>query len=471
VASETPTDLIHRLQRLLSIARLKPFDVSTAEGNSRERYRRVLLTVGSSFAARGISVVTGLISVPLTLDYLGTERYGIWMTISSLFAVLSFTDLGIGQGLVNAVASASGRNDRNEIRTSISSAFALLFCIGSICTLVALVAYGCLPIHRLFNVNSIAAIRETEETALVFASFFALSLPASIVQRFHEGLQEGYINQISQMAGSLLGLGLVLWTIQLKLGLPWLVLGLQGGSTLAVLVNFVFQFWHRTPWARPTLSLYNTASAARLLRVGLVFFFLTLLSLLGLQTDALVIAHVMAPEAVAPYAVAQKLSQVAFLYWALTQALWPAYSEAISRDDFGWVRRAFVRSLKLSLICGTIMGGGLVLFGQQLIHWWVRSTQLVSVPLLAGFGGFILLNSVVGTLAAVMNSGILLRQQMLLLGVTVPICFFLKVILCARYGVSGPLWASVIAFGLFYVLPGLLVLRKTFWNRSSETVG
>jgi len=464
-------NLIQRLQRFVAVIRLKPFDISTTGGHSKERYRRILLSTGTSFAGRGISLATGLISVPLTLRYLGIERYGIWMTITSLFAVLSFTDFGIGQGLVNAVAWASGRNDLSEIKKSVSNAFSLLLCIGSTCALLAWLAYAFLPVHKLFNVFSGDAIRETNQTALVVANLFAFGLPLSVVQRFHEGMQEGYVNQISQMAGSLLGLVLVLSSIYLQWGLPWLVLAFQGSNTLAIVANFVYQFWQRASWARPSVGLFNRASSARLLKVGLIFFFLTLLSLLGFQTDALVIAHVLGPQAVAPYAVVQKLSQVAFLYWAFTGALWPAYSEAIARNDIAWVRRAFVRSLKLSLICGTAIGAGLLVFGQGLIHWWVKGSVLISMALLASFGAFILLNSLVGTLAAVMNSGILLRQQMLLLGITVPVCVALKILLCRRFGVSGPVWASLIAFGLFYVAPGLLLVRNTFWASRSQSGG
>jgi O-antigen/teichoic acid export membrane protein len=48
-----------------------------------------------------------VISVPLTLTYLGSERYGMWMAISSIVALLAFADFGLGNGLVNAIAVAS----------------------------------------------------------------------------------------------------------------------------------------------------------------------------------------------------------------------------------------------------------------------------------------------------------------------------------------------------------------------------
>ena len=81
-------------QRLRFIS-LTPFDQSTAEGRAQERHRRVALTAGAAALAKLLSVGTALISVPLTLHYLGAERFGMWITISSLIAMLSFADFGI----------------------------------------------------------------------------------------------------------------------------------------------------------------------------------------------------------------------------------------------------------------------------------------------------------------------------------------------------------------------------------------
>ena len=83
-----------RIQQIISVIRFKPFDTFTDDGRSKERYRRVVLSAGSSFVNKGVTILTGLISVPLTVHYLGTERYGLWMTISSTIAFLTFADLG-----------------------------------------------------------------------------------------------------------------------------------------------------------------------------------------------------------------------------------------------------------------------------------------------------------------------------------------------------------------------------------------
>ena len=86
-------------------------DRRTAEARGRERYRRAGLTAATALGGRGVTVILSLATVPLALGYLGPERFGIWLTISSVIALLALTDLGIGNGLLNAVTQAMARGD------------------------------------------------------------------------------------------------------------------------------------------------------------------------------------------------------------------------------------------------------------------------------------------------------------------------------------------------------------------------
>jgi hypothetical protein len=77
---------------LSAYLKITSFDTSTLDGRSKERYRRIVLTTVSSIFARIVMVGSTLVSVRLTYDYLGAER-GLWMTISSIVALLGFADL------------------------------------------------------------------------------------------------------------------------------------------------------------------------------------------------------------------------------------------------------------------------------------------------------------------------------------------------------------------------------------------
>lgn len=96
--------MLDRALALKGLMRLQPFDTSTQQGRSRERYRRAALTALASVAARAVTIVTSLLTVRLTIRYLGAERYGLWMTATSVVSLLMFADFGIGNGLMTNIS-------------------------------------------------------------------------------------------------------------------------------------------------------------------------------------------------------------------------------------------------------------------------------------------------------------------------------------------------------------------------------
>lgn len=118
------------IARLLSVVRLRAFDTSTERGRSHERYRRAGFTSVVAFSAKAVGVATVLVTVPLTFNYLGAQSYGLWLTLSSVTFLLGFTDLGIGNGVPNAISEAHGRDDRRLAREAVSSGFFMLCLVG-----------------------------------------------------------------------------------------------------------------------------------------------------------------------------------------------------------------------------------------------------------------------------------------------------------------------------------------------------
>ena len=66
--------------------------------------------LGSIFI-KGISMVVSFMLVPLTIGYVSSELYGVWLTISSVLAWLSFLDVGFSQGLKNKLTEAIALNN------------------------------------------------------------------------------------------------------------------------------------------------------------------------------------------------------------------------------------------------------------------------------------------------------------------------------------------------------------------------
>src|SRR5437773_557266 len=119
-----------RWPRMLDLAGLAPNRVTSRDADyterSRLRYRRAFLSAVTMALTRGANLVSLLAMVPLALHYLGAEKFGVFATVLAITAMLGFADLGVGNGLLNAVAAASGRDDLGAVRKQVSTAFVLL---------------------------------------------------------------------------------------------------------------------------------------------------------------------------------------------------------------------------------------------------------------------------------------------------------------------------------------------------------
>lgn len=444
---------LERAKSILSLMRLKPFDDTGQESRSKERYRRIALSSGAAIAARGIGVVTSLISVPLTLHYLGTEQYGLWMTISSVIAALAFADLGMGNGLVNAISEAHGRSDNTSIQKSVSSAFFLLSGIASIMLLLVGSSYYFIPWDRVYNLNSASAIKDAGPTTVIIIIGFALNMPLGIVQRVQMGYQEGYLGNFWTGCGAIFGLLAVLLAIYCEAGLPWLALAMTGGPLLATLLNWHYLFSRPRRWLLPKWRNFDRFTSAILAKTGGMFLVLQVCAVLGNASDNIVIAHVIGVSAVSGYAVTQKLFSITQIAQYFIAPLWPAFGEAMARNDYAWAHRALNRALLFSAVLGLFSALPLCIYGKQIIAIWVGTQMEPSSMLLVGFGFSVLLAGYGGVMSAFLNNGVLLRGQTRFYMAASLFALALKLALAAKFNVAGVIWATVIGYGLLYAIP------------------
>jgi O-antigen/teichoic acid export membrane protein len=449
-------------RRVLGFVRLSPYDTSTPEGRAQERYRRAALTALVSYGARGVTLVTTLVSVPLTLSYLGLERYGMWMTISSIIALLSFTDFGIGNGLLNSIAETNGRGDTDQAARFVSSALAMLACIALGVGLLFAVAYPFTPWSRVFNVTSSTAVSEAGLATAVFAACFLLNMPLSVPQQVRVGYQEGYINALFVGAGNLLGLALVLVAIEARASLPVLVLAMAGAPLLTSLVNAAFLARSR-PQLVPRFALITRRSSSALMRTGMLFFVLQIAVAASFTSNAIVAAQVIGPAAVAEYTVATKLFLIPTTLIVLAlMPLWPAYREAITRGDSRWVRLTFRRSLHLVVAIGIPSSVVLVVLSDPLIRLWVGNAVQPSFLLIAGVGVWTVISGVGNAFAMLLNGAQVIRFQVIVASIMAVSNIVLSILLTQRIGVAGVVWGSVIAYSALELIPLALYLPRLF---------
>jgi hypothetical protein len=68
-----------------------------------------------------------------------------------------------------------------------------------------------------------------------------------------------------------MGLGGVLLVIYLKAGLPWLVLAMAGGPSVAMLLNWIELFYRSRKWLLPRWTVFNWSTCKKVAGTGVFF--------------------------------------------------------------------------------------------------------------------------------------------------------------------------------------------------------
>jgi O-antigen/teichoic acid export membrane protein len=431
-----------------------PADPSTPVGRSRERFRRIRLTSAGSLAARGIGFATSFITVPLTLHYLGPERYGLWATLSSVIAMASFADFGLGNGLLNALSGAHGRDDRDEAAREVSTAFLLLLAVAATLGAAFLLAYPHIHWAGVYNVTSPEARAEAGPATAALVACFLANLPVGVVARVRQGYQEGYRTSLFDAAGNILGLLLVLLAIKSRLPLVWLVLAMAGAPVIASLVHAAVLFGRDRPWLRVAPDRFDRRSATRLLQHGGLFFVLQFAASFVYAPDNLIIAQTLGPTSVAHYSVAAKLFTVSVLLSdvALTP-LWPAYGEAMARGDLEWVRRTLARSVQVAALASILFASLLFVGGNEVLTRWVGPGFSASPALRLGLGSWTIVTTIGMAVAMYLNAANHIRVQAICAIAWVPASLVLKVWMVTRWGLAAVPWAMVVSYVALAAMP------------------
>ncbi|MGW4498550.1 lipopolysaccharide biosynthesis protein [Micromonospora sp. NPDC004336] len=354
----------------------RPPDPRVADKGGSERSRRLASGIATAVLSRGIGVVVPLLLIPVTLSYLGTERYGLWSAVLALAGMAAFADLGLGNGLMTKLTLCHGAGDHEGARRYLSSAYCLILPVAvALCALLWLAAPA-LPWSSLLGLPGSMTPGEVRGMVLVGLTAVVLNIPLSLITRVQYATQQVAASNVWQAAGSVLALPLVLlavWSGQP----PVVVVGAAViGPLLTNLANSVWVYGYRMPEIRPRLRHVDRRLARGLLGLSGMFFVLTVVMSAANNADSLIIARTLGLEQVTEYAVPAKvLAQAGMLVGLVNVPLWPANGEALARRDFAWVGRTVRRMTLISTAVTLVPSVVLVVVGGPLFSAWL------SVPL------------------------------------------------------------------------------------------
>ncbi|TDT46718.1 O-antigen/teichoic acid export membrane protein [Maribacter spongiicola] len=414
------------------------------QGNSRTNL--LVKNVFSSLILRGLGTAINFLFVPLVINFVNAERYGIWLTLSSVLTWFTLLDIGFGNGLRNKFSEAVALDDIKEQRKLIHTTAAVLICISAVIFILNVVFTDQLKWDEFLGVD---ASYRTELQQLVFLliSFFSLQFIFQIYNPIQYALQKPAMIARTILVGNALGLIGILYLREFSepslFNLGFVVMG-SNVLSIFLFTAYFFIVQRRDliqKIERPTLE-----TLRGIFSLGIKFFFLNIAYMVQFQTSNFLISKYFTPEKVAEFNIAFKLFSVAALIFGIILSpVWSSVTNAQVNNDYRWIRKLIN---KLLLIWAVIAVGSIIvlLIAPTIYNLWIG--DIITIPFITSLGVLLIVLSncfseiFISVLNGMGKVNLQFYMSILVIIFFVPIAYFLSVTL--EYGIFGICMAIVI---------------------------
>ena len=424
-----------------------------------------------SFLLKGVGILTSLLLVPLTIGYVSPELYGVWLTLSSILTWVGFMDLGFSQGLKNKLTEAIAKNEWERGRSLVSTTYFMMLIITIPLCIVLEFVVPYVNWAGLLNVNPIYS-DEIITAMYACVAFTSLQMVVRVVVSVIAAFQKVALSESFGVIGNVISLLLI--AILTRVCPPSLFVLACTLGAMPILVTFVASiilFCGKYKSVAPSFKFVRVDYIKDLFGLGYKFFIINIQVLVLFQSTNILISYVSSPLEVTNYNIAYKLLNCGMmLYTMITAPLWPAYTDAYTKQDYVWMSNVRNRMKKILLF--SILGCFIIVaLSQPIYHLWIG--EKVTVPftmtlLVAIYVSAYCWMNLNGTLLVGMGK-IQLETRIVLVGMFlhIPVSLLLGKYIGA-YGVL----VSLIVINLFYAIVMHIqvnrLLNKTakgIWNK------
>ncbi|MEY4604816.1 MAG: hypothetical protein RIT43_2108, partial [Bacteroidota bacterium] len=298
-------------------------------GIKSDRSKNITEHVLLSFLYKGGSILSSFLLVPLTIDYLDTDNYGIWLTLSSFISWFSFFDIGLGNGLRNKFAEAKAKGDMTLARGYVSSAYFTIGAVSLGLIILFTAANFFIDWTKVFN-TSPSLQKDLSLLMPIVFGFFCLQLVVKLITTIYTADQhhsmQGKINFYTQ-AGSLL----LIWIMTKTSESSLLIFGtIFSALPVFLLLWFnLFAFNKRYFDFKPNFKLWKKEYLKEIFGLGATFFIIQISGIILFTTDNYIISKLFSPSEVVPYNIAYKYMSMALMLFSIIAApYWSSITDA-----------------------------------------------------------------------------------------------------------------------------------------------
>lgn len=388
-----------------------------------------------------LCILLGLVSVRLTISYLGRTLYGLWVTITSVISWMNSGDLGIGNGLRNELAKAYGQGDVEKQKKIINTAF----------TCMAKVAVGLLGIiillTEIFIKNDILQI-ETRLAMYITAVFFCINLIIGVSQSIAYSYQKSWLTMLTtcEIQGFTIIALLFLSAVGNDPNLnSFAVINGICMTVPNILLLFILKKRNIAVLELKKFGKEDRELRHSIMNVGVQFFVIQVCGVLLYSTDNIIINKLFGSELVSKYSVITKVYDTGnSLFSIFLVALWSAVTYYAAKDNYTWIIKRVKELLILWMLFIVGVFGVSVSFNSIIRIWLGNEAVRYEKQLIVLFGIYCCVTTFSAIFINVLNGLGVIKVQLALTAIESILNIPLSVIFATKFemGIFGVKFAT-----------------------------
>lgn len=358
----------------------------TEPDRSVSRSKRVKANIIALMARKGLGAALSYLLVPLLLDYLDPLRYGVWITMVSVVGWLYLFDIGLGNGMQNALASAIAKKDLHMGKVVVSTTYYVMSLIAVGLLILTSALFAVIDWGGMFNVTGMIA-EDVAYGLTITVAFYLVQLVVRLVGVVLTADERPAIAGYFSTAGTVLTLILVVIVKQYVPGSIALLALIMGVANLIppVVASAILYRSHYKD-IRPSWRTVDIRQAPQLFTLGVKFLVIQISAMVIYTTDSMIIVQMFSPEDVTPYALAAKYVGIStIVFGIILKPMWASFTQAHVMGEYVWINRVIKKLFALwTLVAGVT--ALLVIASPWVYEMWIGDAVKIPLALTIAMG-------------------------------------------------------------------------------------
>lgn len=438
---------------------------------NEDRSSKIKKNIYLSFVNKGIAILVSLQLIPLTINYVNVEQYGVWLTLSSIVTWAAYFDLGLGHGFRNRFAEAKAENNLLLAQKYVSTTYAILSIIFCILFLIIF------TVNLFIDWKQILNLKEINTTNLnylftLMAGIFCIQSVLNIFLILLLADQRPAFSSILTTLGQLFALlTIYLLTRNTHGDLILLSLSLSGIPCIWLLIVTFYMFKHSYRQYSPSIRKIDFSLFRNIVGLGGKFFIIQISILLIFQSSNIILSRITGPESVTIYNITYKYFNVIYMVAVIfLTPFWSAFTDAYVKHDFQWMRVVYLKLSKFWFVA--ILGYVIMLgFSSWVYKFWLGSNICIPFSLSLMMGLYILIMSRAGLYMQLINGIGKVQIQLYVYVFFAFISIPFMIMACKSWGSIGVMIIGIIVYSIQSLLGHIQLHKilngnaKGIWNK------